>query len=187
MHGGTITSGRRCTRAVRRRVLDELDQLVAKDDAARRHGEIAADLERALVAHRNAAAPRIGDEIGEPLHEARTVGGERALQHLGIGRHEIRRRERIDVLLRQEREPSLVLLRAARRAWRARPGIRRRAGSPASTARSTAARATRAARNGDRRQRDARRPALALRLVRRGRVPPSPPSRAPAIAPGIWR
>jgi len=92
-----------------RRVLEKLDQLVAEDDVAGRHREVAANLERLLVAHRNAAAPRIGGEVGEPSHQARPLGRERALQHFGIGRHEVRRRERIDVLLRHEREPFLVL------------------------------------------------------------------------------
>ena len=94
----------------RRRVLQELDQLVAKDDAAGRHGEVAPDLERLLVAHRDPAALRIGGEVGEPPYEARPLGGERALQHLGIGRHEVRRRERVDVLPRQEGERLLLVL-----------------------------------------------------------------------------
>ena len=95
----------------RRRVLQQLDQLVAENHAAGRHREVTPDLERAVVAHRNAAPPRVGGEIGEPLHEARSFGRERAVQHLGIGGHEIRRRERIHVLLRDEGEPALVLLR----------------------------------------------------------------------------
>ena len=95
----------------RRRVLQQLDQIVAEDHAAGRHREVAPDFERALVAHRNAATPRIGGEIGEPLYEARSFARERAVQHLGIGGHEIRRRQCIHVLLREEGEPALVLLR----------------------------------------------------------------------------
>ena len=51
---------------------------------------------------------RVGGEIGEALHEARPVGRERAPQRLGIGRQEIGRRERVDVLLRQEHEAAPV-------------------------------------------------------------------------------
>ena len=48
-------------------VLDELDQLVAKHDLARRHAQVAADFERRFVGHRDAAAASVGDQIGKPL------------------------------------------------------------------------------------------------------------------------
>ena len=54
----------------------------------------------------------------------------------------LRRRERVDVLPGQEQEPTPVLFGQRGQSPRARSGIRRRAGSPASSTRSRAARAT---------------------------------------------
>ena len=63
-----MTSGRVRTARRRRVVLDQLDQVVAEHDAARRHAEVRADGERRLVAHRDPAASATSrDEVGEAL------------------------------------------------------------------------------------------------------------------------
>ncbi len=90
-----------------RSVLDELDQLVAEHDAARREGEVAADRECRLVGHGDAAALCVADQVGESLGEAGAAGLEGELKRLGIGRQEIRRRDGVRVLLGEEAQPLL--------------------------------------------------------------------------------
>ena len=108
MHGGTMTSGRRCTRSVDGAYWISSISGLRKTTLPGRHREVAADLEGARVAHRDAPVAEVGGEVGEALREAPAVGRERALQHLGVGRREIGRRERVDALPRHEREPPLV-------------------------------------------------------------------------------
>ena len=57
IHGGTISSGRSQHLLGRRRVLDELDQIVLVDDLARRGGDVLADLEGLHVGHADRELP----------------------------------------------------------------------------------------------------------------------------------
>ncbi len=142
MHGGTIEQRASMHARGARRVLDQLDQRVAEHHAARRDGKVAADRERARVAPRDVTALRVGCEIGEALHEARAFGIERALQHDGVGRDEVGRRERVDELLRREDEALLLRLRERGRCGELVQIFGWRAGSSASSARRTGARST---------------------------------------------
>ena len=73
--------------------------------------------------------------FAKPLHEARAFGFERALQHHGVGRDEVRRRERVDELLRREDEALLLGLRERGRCGELVQIFGWRAGSSASSAR----------------------------------------------------
>jgi len=56
----------------------------------------------------------LGDIVGEvmeALHHARALGCQRALDHFGIRRREVGRRERRGELARREREAALVVRR----------------------------------------------------------------------------
>ena len=64
IQAGTIRIGSGRTVGGRRRVLDELDQPIAVDDLARRHGDVAADHE-ILGADRAFAADRALEVLGE--------------------------------------------------------------------------------------------------------------------------
>ena len=91
----------------RRRVLDELDQLVLEHDGARRRADVAAHLERRLVRHRD---PALGQVLGEQAHalqQARPTGLHRELQRLGVGGERVGRAQRVHDLL--QREPPLRL------------------------------------------------------------------------------
>ena len=105
----------------RRRVLDELHQVVLEDHLAGRGREIAPDLEHRGVGLADLEVAVAGfDVLGQHVHAAREVGGigaERLAQQLRIGQHEVRRRDRIDdlanvelsLLLGQRVEPLGVL------------------------------------------------------------------------------
>jgi hypothetical protein len=81
----------------RRRVLDELKDLVLEDDLAAGDGEILADLEGRRVGLADleevARLLHVGDELAHALNEVLAVGGERLAHDLGIGHGEVRRRE----------------------------------------------------------------------------------------------
>jgi hypothetical protein len=85
-----------------RRVLDELHELVFIDHAARSHGEIASDLEHALIGLADAAALDIGHELRQAARQALAARLERLLERLRIGRGEIRRADGVDPLLHGE-------------------------------------------------------------------------------------
>ena len=69
------------------------------------------DLEGALVAHRDAALARVGDAgWRSPARGSRPRSASARREHLGVGRREIGRRHRVDVLARHELEPVLVVL-----------------------------------------------------------------------------
>ena len=87
----------------RRRVLDELHQLVLEDHLAGRDREIAADLEFRGVGLADLQIAAAGlDVLGQHVHAAHEVlgvGAERLAQQLRIGQHEVRRRQRVGDLL----------------------------------------------------------------------------------------
>ena len=90
----------------RRRVLNELHQLVLEDHLAGRDREIATDLEHRGVglADLEIAAARL-DVLGEHAHAAHQVlrvGGQRFAQQFRIGEDEIRRRQRVGDLAHVE-------------------------------------------------------------------------------------
>ena len=114
IHGGTDQQ-RPLERLRRgRRVLDELDELVAEHDLAGRRRDVDAELERLGVGHRDlelaVAALDVVEQVVEPLDEVLATGGHGGAEHLGIGQREVRRRERVDVLARVEVDLLLRLL-----------------------------------------------------------------------------
>ena len=85
-----------------RRILDQLHQLILVDHRAGGHRQIAPYLEGAVVGHRNATFFEILEQILDAPGDALTLGLDRRLEKLRVGRGEIRRRHGIDVLSRQE-------------------------------------------------------------------------------------
>ena len=83
----------------RRRILDELHQLVLEDHLAGRGGKIASDLEHRGIRLADFQIAAAGlDVLGQHAHAAHQVvgiDGERLAQQFGIGQHEIRRRQRV--------------------------------------------------------------------------------------------
>ena len=83
----------------RRRVLDELHQLVLEDDLAGRDREIAPDLEHRGVRLADLEIAAAGlDVLGEHVHAADQIVGiaqDRLAQQFRIGQHEVRRRHRV--------------------------------------------------------------------------------------------
>ena len=73
----------------RRRVLDELDEIVLEDDLARRDGEIAPDLEGAEIrladAQQILRLLKVVREMRHALHEILRIGRKRRADDLGIG------------------------------------------------------------------------------------------------------
>ena len=83
----------------RRRELDELHELVLKNDLAGRRRQIAADGEHRGIGLADFQVPAAGfDILREHAHAANQVvgvGRERFPQQFGIGQHEVRRRQRV--------------------------------------------------------------------------------------------
>src|SRR5207249_2725917 len=84
---------------------DQLDQPVPEDDLARGRAEILADDEAARVdlPGQPASLGEVLDEAQEAGAEAAAAGIERALERSRVRQQEVRRRERVDHLLRRER------------------------------------------------------------------------------------
>ena len=143
MHGGTITSGRACTRRRRRRVLDQLDQLVAEDDAARRRREVATDLERR--ARRSSKCGRgatSATRLASPCTKLAPSVAIARSSTSGLVAGKFVGRDRVDVLPRHELQ-ALALRVGQRGDWRrARSGTPRAAGTPAAAANGTVTSAT---------------------------------------------
>ncbi len=80
-------------------ILDKLHQVVLEHDLAGGDREIAADLEHARIGLPDAQLAIAGrDVLGQHVHAARQVAGvgrDRLAQELGIGQHEVRRRDRV--------------------------------------------------------------------------------------------
>ncbi len=115
MHGGTISSGRRYTRAVLGAYwissISGFLNTTLPGVTARLRPTANAPASLLEMWPRCASAAR----LTKPLHQARAFGRERAFEHDGVGRDEVGRRERVDELLRRENEPLLLGLRERRR------------------------------------------------------------------------
>ena len=114
IHAGTIStgSGRTCGC---RRVLDQFDQAIAKNNFAGRFRHIAAD-DKAFCADRSLSADgAIGvlDEILPALCKIEAAGADGSQQDGGIGQRKIRRRNHVKKLARCELHHLLVLFRDA--------------------------------------------------------------------------
>ncbi len=82
--------------------MDELQQVVLKDDLAGRHRDVLADAEGVHVGHldreSSLAALEIVEQVLQTLDEVLAAAIERRLQDLGVGHQEVRGRHRIDEL-----------------------------------------------------------------------------------------
>src|SRR5581483_5121382 len=89
-----------------RRILNELHHLVLKDDLARCGGDVFADAKGVWRRHGDGeaalAAFEVADQIGKTVQEIVAAAFDRRFQVLGVGRDEIRWRDRIDELPRIE-------------------------------------------------------------------------------------
>ena len=99
----------------RRLVLDELHQIVLEHDVSRRRRDIDAELEGLAVGHRDSeltvAALDVVEKVVEALDEILPARCDRFAEYLRIGQREIRRRQRVDVLAREEIDlPARVLV-----------------------------------------------------------------------------
>ena len=87
-------------------VLDQLHQLVLEHDLAGRRRDVDAKLERLRVGHRDlelpVAALDIVQQIVQAAHEILSAGRDRFAKHLRIRQRKVRRRQRVDVLAREE-------------------------------------------------------------------------------------
>jgi hypothetical protein len=86
----------------RRRVLDKLDQVIAKHDPARCRGDVLADLEL-LRADGTAVALRplpVRETIHGSAHEIGAALVNRSIEHNRIGSHEVGRRDHVEQLAR---------------------------------------------------------------------------------------
>ncbi len=90
----------------RRLVLDELHELVLEHDLAGCRRDVDAEFERLGVGHRDlelaVAALDVVQQVVQALDEVLAARGDRLAIHLGIGQREVRRRQRVDVLAREE-------------------------------------------------------------------------------------
>ena len=86
----------------RRRVLDQLHQVVLVDHRARRGGDVLADREGLGVGHLDRqlalAALQILQQVVQALHQVLAAGLDGGAQHLRIGHDEVGRRHRVDEL-----------------------------------------------------------------------------------------
>ena len=89
-----------------RRVLDQLEELVLEDHLAGGDRDVLAELEGVLVGHADAqlaaAAPEVVEQVVQALQQVLAAARHRFAQHLRVGQHEVRRRERVYVLPRVE-------------------------------------------------------------------------------------
>ena len=120
---------------MRRRILDQLHQLVLEHDLARRGRDVPADLEGLVVAHADLQAPlaalEVAEQVLEPVQQVLPAGLLGLAQHGGIGHDEVRGRHRadelageeIDLLLLAPLEPRHVLDQPAQPARRQQIGL----------------------------------------------------------------
>jgi hypothetical protein len=93
-----------------RLVLDELDQPVAVDDLARRHGQRLADLEPLYADRRPAIDGTLPvlEEVPESTHEVHAPLRAGSGEDLRVRQHEVRRREDVEHLPAHEPDAALV-------------------------------------------------------------------------------
>jgi hypothetical protein len=100
-----------------RRVLDQLDQLVAVDHLAGGERQVDADLELLLARDLHLPALEVVQQVVQPAAQILAAGVEHFAQHLRVGKREIRRAEHvreladveIDALVRARVKPFDVL------------------------------------------------------------------------------
>ena len=90
-----------------RRVLNELRHWILIDHRTRCDREVASDCEGALVAHLHAAAQRVGLEVLQPRHQARSARLRGKPQHFRVAAGEIGGSERVEVLAQREGQASV--------------------------------------------------------------------------------
>src|SRR5215210_3715480 len=91
-------------------VLDELDEIVAVDDLARRHGDVLAELEGRGIRHAEAPLFEVSEQVPRSFREARSSGLGDAPEGRGVGEQEVDRRHRVHELPEVEPEPPLLLV-----------------------------------------------------------------------------
>ena len=108
MHGGTMTSGRLCTVGVVASYwmssISALRNTTLPGVTARLRPTANARSSVIVIRPRRASSAR----LRSPCHEALALGRDRPREHVRIGRREVRRRDRVDVLARRELEALLV-------------------------------------------------------------------------------
>ena len=94
-----------------RRVLDQLDQLVAVDDLARGHRDLLTDPEgfRALLPAPGDGPLPVLPEVDGAVHEVGAAGPERRLDDLGVQRRHVGRRHHVQDLPGDEGHHLLVM------------------------------------------------------------------------------
>ena len=90
----------------RRRILDELEQARFVDHLARRHRQVAAQLERPLGALADLPALDVGEHVAQAGEQILALGLDRALHDLRVERKVIGRAHRIDEALGGEAQPA---------------------------------------------------------------------------------
>ena len=170
----------------RRRVLDDLDDVVAVDDRARADPEVLADGEGAAVdlGGHPAVVPDVVEHVAEASDDAAPAGVEGALQRRGVAEQRVGGRQRADVRVEDEarllhlapvRAAALVVVDEAAQRIRPAPGrTARAAGIPGSATRRGRRTACPSARGRSRR-------------CREGCARVSRPSRATSRARGLGR
>ena len=97
-----------------RRVLDELDEVVAEHHLARRRGDVLPDHEGVRRAHPHVEPAglriEVAEEVGHAVEDAPPTGFDGGAERLRVGGEEVGRRERIDHLPGGEVELAQVML-----------------------------------------------------------------------------
>ena len=90
-----------------RRVLDQLEHLVAVDDRAGGGRQVLADGERLAVDHRRhpVVVPQVADPVGQPAADAAAAGVVQALDGRGVSGEEVGRRQGLPEQDRPEAQP----------------------------------------------------------------------------------
>ncbi len=94
---------------LRRRVVDDLEQLVAKDDRPGGRCQVLADLEIVGAGHPHLARLQVAEHQLHAAHQALPVRGEGLANRHRIGPEEVRRRDRIEPLAPPERRATPLL------------------------------------------------------------------------------
>ncbi len=113
IQGGKISSGRSINLIRRRRILQQLHDLIAEHHLARGGGNILPDDEtvsRLADGKLAMAALDIGQEIVQPLDQILAIGSDGGLEHIGVGQGEIGGGQRVGELAGIKGDPAALLL-----------------------------------------------------------------------------
>ena len=91
----------------RRRILDQLDQLIAVHDLTRRQRQIAPRFERLRVGHLDAPGLQVAHQILHAIDQVLTTSFDGLVDHLGVGEQRIGRADRIQKLAHIELQLAL--------------------------------------------------------------------------------